>query len=200
MTTPGAGDLFLGHYRRDVKTSIWRVNGDIAPAQDFEDIPALIASRPEDAIMRKRPGIDVSPTATNEEKLAAAPTRFLEEQLNVKVPAFLRFVRKETDNDYHLILGSAADESATYLTAEVSGLPAEGPDHDTLQQVRDQLVNLIGHDPGTRKYEQPDNLLSVYVTGSLFFDGDHRAGRIGPRGSKPQTVWEIHPVIDLQAR
>lgn len=200
MTTPGAGDLFLGHYRRNVKTSIWRVNGNLAPAQDFEDLPALIASRAKDATMRALPGIDISPTATNEEKLAAAPARFLEEQINVRVPAFLRFVRKETDNDYHLILGSTADESATYMTAEVSGLPEEGPDLDTLRQVRDQLVNLFGHDPGTRKYEQPDQPLSVYVTGSLFFDGDHRAGRIGPRGSKPQTAWEIHPVTELQAR
>jgi hypothetical protein len=200
LTTPGAGDLFLGHYRKDVKTSIWRVNGNIAATQDFVDIPALIASCPDDAIMRERPGIDMSPTATNEEKLAAAPTRFPEEQVNVKVPAFLRFVRKETDNDYHLILGTAADESAIYMTAEVSGLPAEGPDLDALRQVRDQLVNLIGHDPGKRKYEQPDQPLSVYVTGSLFFDGDHRPGRIGPRGCKPQTVWEIHPVIELQAR
>jgi len=200
MTTVGAGDAFLGHYRLAVKTSIWRENGNIAPAREFQDIETLIGSVPPDGVMKQRPGLHMSPTATNEEKLAAAPARFLEEQVNVTVPAYLWFVRKETDNDYHLILGSTADGGATYMTSEVSGLPPGGEDLDTLSNVRGQLATLVGHLDVSLVYQQQTPPRPVQVTGSLFFDGDHSAGEVGPDGYRPQTVWEIHPVIDLQAR
>jgi hypothetical protein len=38
----------------------------------------------------------------------------------------------------------------------------------------------------------------VKVTGSLFFDVDHKAGSVGPTGMRPKTAWEIHPVSDIQ--
>jgi hypothetical protein len=200
MTTVGAGDAFLGHYRLAVKTSIWRVNGSIAPVQEFQDIGTLIGSVPPDSVMKQRPGLRMSPTATNEEKLAAAPIRFPEEQINVTMPAYLWFVRKETDNDYHLILGSTADQGATYMTAEVSGLPPDGPDLATLSQVRGQLAALVGQLDVSETYDRQTPPRPVQVTGSLFFDGDHTAGEVGPTGFRPQTVWEIHPVTDLRVR
>jgi hypothetical protein len=40
----------------------------------------------------------------------------------------------------------------------------------------------------------------VKITGSIFFDGDHSAGTIGPLTPvkhRPDTVWEIHPIFGV---
>jgi len=145
------------------------------------------------------PALDMPANATDAQKGAAPSTRYAEEQRNVTVPAYLWYVGKEADSDYHLILGSTADETATYMNAEVSGLPAGGVDLDTLSQARTQLVGLLGgHPPDPGQYYPVTPPLGVRVTGSLFFDGDHRPGEVGPKGHQPKTVWEIHPVTDLQ--
>ncbi len=197
MTAAGSADAFTGSYRKDVKTSIWRVNGAVAPIEPYQDIESLLSSLPPDAAMRPR--LDASGPALTEPMSAAASSRLPEEQHNVTVPAYLRYVRKETDNDYHLILGSTADAAATYMTAEVSGLPSGGIDLDTLTQVRNQLVTLLGHEPGPDTYQALIPPPSVSVTGSLFFDGGHVPGEVGPDQARTQAVWEIHPVTDLQA-
>jgi len=200
MTTVAPSDAFGGIYRKDVKTAIWRVNGSVLPAEAVSDIPSLLASVPTDVTMRQQyPALDMPANATDAQKGAAPSARFPEEQRNVTVHAYLRYVGKEADNDYHLILGSAADETATYMNAEVSGLPADGVDLDTLGQARTQLAALLGgHPPDPGQYHPVTPPLSVLVTGSLFFDGDHRPGEVGPTGHQPKTVWEIHPVTDLQ--
>jgi hypothetical protein len=203
MTIDDSGEVFLGHYRKDVKTSIWRVNGTVVPPEEHADLGSLLDSVPADAVMTgANPQLVVAADASDAEKLAAPATRFPQEQRNVTVNAHLWYIRKETDNDYHLILGSTdgsvADETTRYMTAEVSGLPANGDDLATLRQVRAQFVALVGSLPGSDRYEALTPPLSIRVTGSLFFDGDHQAGEIGPTGHRPQTVWEIHPVSDLE--
>ena len=111
------------------------------------------------------------------------------------------YVRKEADNDFHVVIGSTADTTARFMTVEVSGLPDEGsPDFEVLQQVRAQLLDLVGQEPNSKRYEALTPPLPVRVAGSLLFDGDHRAGEVGPTGHHPQTVWEIHPVIALEKR
>jgi hypothetical protein len=196
VTTPGINDPFTGSYRKDVKTSIWRVNGAVAPPEQYQDIGSLLSSLPPDEQMR--PTLDASAPAMLALTAVAASSRLPAEQKNVSVPAYLHYVRKEGDNDYHLILGSTADSTAAYMTAEVSGLPAGGIDAPTLMQVRGQLMNLLGHEPGTGDYQAQNPPLSVLVTGSLFFDGGHVPGEVGPDTAKTPQVWEIHPVTDLQ--
>lgn len=200
MTSVAPGDAFGGLYRKDVKTAVWRVNGAVVPAVPLVDIPSLLASVPPDDTMRQQyPALDMPANSTDAQKSAAPSARYPEEQRNVTVPAFLWYVGKEADNDYHLILGSTADNTATYMNAEVSGLPAGGVDIDGLSQARTQLVGLLGgHEPAPGQYHPVTPPLSVRVTGSLFFDGDHRPGEVGPVGHQPKTVWEIHPVTDLQ--
>ena len=197
MTTPGINDPFTGTYRKDVKTSIWRVNGAVAPPVTFQDVGSLLSSLPVDSVMR--PSLDASAPAMAALTSVAASSRLAPEQENVTVPAYLCYVRKEGDNDYHLILGSTADATATYMTAEVAGLPPGGIDVPTLMQVRGQLVTLLGYEPGTADYTPVTPPLSVLVTGSLFFDGGHVPGEVGPDQAKTQQVWEIHPVTNLQA-
>jgi hypothetical protein len=198
VTTPGIDDPFTGSYRKDVKTSIWRVNGAVAPPEQYQDIGSLLSSLPVDSVMR--PSLDASAPAMAAMTSAATSSRLAAEQKNVTLPVYLRYVRKEGDNDYHLILGSAADATATYMTAEVAGLPPGGSDLDTLRQVRGQLMTLLGYEPGTADYHPVTPPLSILITGSLFFDGGHVPGEVGPDEAKTQQVWEIHPVTNLQAQ
>jgi hypothetical protein len=205
MVAMNSGDVFTGHYRLAVKTAIFRdASGQIVPAEQVADIPTLLGSLPADPAMRaKYPDMLVAADAAPETKLAATPFRVAEEQRNVTIPAWIWFVRKETDNDYHVIIGSSADSgSATYMNVEVSGLPASSgdPNYADLQNARAQLTNLVGHEPGSLKYEPFTPPLPVSVTGSLLYDGDHIPGEVGPTGYRPTTTWEIHPVTTIQQR
>jgi hypothetical protein len=205
MTTAQSSDVFAGHYRLAVKTAIFRdANGQIAPAEQVADIPTLLRSLPPDAEMRKEyPGLTIPANASDEMKLAATPVRVDVEQKNVTIPAWLWYVKKEKDNDYHVILGSSAGPDAVYMNVEVSGLPvaADDPNFTDLQNARKQLTSLLGHEPSATDYEQPFNPpLPVSVTGSLLYDGDHVPGEVGPVGHQPQTTWEIHPVTSIGQR
>ena len=97
-----SGDVFTGHYRLAVKTAIFRdVDGQVAPAEQVADIPTLLGSLPSDADMRaKYPDLKIDPSASPEAKLAVTPFRVAEEQRNVTIPAWIWYVRKETDNDF----------------------------------------------------------------------------------------------------
>jgi hypothetical protein len=205
MTTTGSGDTFAGHYRLAVKTAIFRdAAGQIAPAEPVADIPTLIGSLPHDPdMLAKYPELKVDAMATPEVKEAVTPFRVAEEQRNVTIPAWIWYVHRETDNDFHVIVGSSADPTAvTYMNVEVSGLPADpsDPNFTALQGARAQLTALVGHDPGTDGYEKLPSPVPVTITGSLLFDGDHRPGEVGPVGHRPLTTWEIHPVITIQQR
>ena len=204
MTAVVPSDAFAGHYRLAVKTAILRdAAGQIVPAEPVADIPTLLGSVPPDADMRaKYPDLLIGAAATPQAKEAVTPFRVAEEQRNVTIPAWMWYVRKETDNDFHVIIGSSADPSAvTYMNVEVSGLPAAGdPNFTALQNARAQLTALAGHDPGSVNYEALSPPLPVTITGSLLFDGDHRPGEVGPVGHQPQTTWEIHPVITIVQR
>jgi len=204
MTAIIPSDGFTGHYRLAVKTAIHRdATGQIVPAEPVADIPTLLASVPTDVAMRaKYPGLLVEATATPEAKLAATPFRVAEEQRNVTIPAWIWFVRRESDNDFHVIVGSSADPAAvTYMNVEVSALPAAGdPNFTALQNARAQLKGLAGPDPGAADYQAYRPPIPVTITGSLLFDGDHRAGEVGPVGHQPKSTWEIHPVITIQRR
>jgi hypothetical protein len=205
MAAMNSGDVFTGHYRLAVKTAIFRDgNGQIAPAEQVADIPALLGSLPSDEAMRTdNPGLVVDANAAPETKLAATPFRVEAEQKNVTIPAWIWYVRKETDNDFHVIIGSSADPAAvTYMNVEVSGLPAaaDDPNFTDLQNAREQLTSVVGHEPSDVNYEAFTPPLPVSVTGSLLYDGDHVPGEVGPVGHRPQTTWEIHPVIAIQQR
>jgi len=199
-----SGDVFTGHYRLAVKTAIFRdADGQIVPAEQVADIPTLLGSLPSDNAMRATyPDLLVDATAPPETKLAATPFRVAEEQRNVTIPAWIWYVRKETDNDFHVIIGSSADPAAvTYMNVEVSGLPvaADDPNFADLQSARDQLVSLAGQ-PSDVHYEAFTPPLPVSVTGSLLYDGDHVPGEVGPFGHRPGTTWEIRPVTTIQQR
>ena len=124
-----------------------------------------------------------------------------EEQRNVTLVAYLVATKKETDNDFHMILATTADGAGPYLTAEVSGLPRMGTaaDKATLTAARQQYrVVMAGLVPG-KNYKLVDPPLPITVTGSLFYDMDHLPGVVGTGSFKPDTSWEIHPVTSIAA-
>ena len=199
---------FAGHYRKAVKTSIARsASGTKIKTKPYPNLVTLLTDLNQvgpDGVMRKKLG---SPrTIAAKQKPPKGPvgrqTRLPEELKNLGVTAWIAAVKYEGgatgDNDFHVILANATSaKNAQYMTAEVSGLPAGGPDVATLRAARRKLISLF---PGVKlssSFYKPKSPIKVRVEGSAFFDGDHYAGAAGPAGMKPQTSWEIHPVSSL---
>jgi hypothetical protein len=183
LTARADPDRFLGTDRKAAKTSI--APGDI---EIFEDIAALRATLADDKKMTHAPGI--SEAEDNER------TRL--EKRNVRVRAFLLAAAKEKDNDFHLILGPQdGGDTDVMMNSEVSGLPEDGPFLAQLQTVRDMFKAQFGANLPGRAYDLYDPPIPVQVTGSLFFDLDHRGGTVGPGPDKPSTAWEIHPITQI---
>jgi hypothetical protein len=177
-------DLFAGTDRKAAKLSI-----STAPAESFADLGALLDSLPADAAMAKAPGMSQ----------AEDSRRLPQEERNVTVDAFIYAASKETDNDYHLILGgNPSGMVIRYMNAEVSGLPASGPFLDTLKAARKQFTDPFGSLIPPTGYHRFNPPVPVKVSGSLFFDVRHYPpGDVGPSGRKPKTAWEIHPITNL---
>jgi hypothetical protein len=181
----GAASLenFLGTDRKAAKTSI--APGAVTP---FADIVDLRATLPMDNAMVSDP--DISKDKDNQ--------RVAREKRNVRVRAFLLAAAKEKDNDFHLILGTAAaDDTDAMMNSEVSGLPTNGPFVAPLSAARNQFKTHFGADLPGRSYHVYEPPIPVEVTGSLFFDLDHKGGTVGPGPLKPSTAWEIHPITEI---
>jgi hypothetical protein len=131
--------------------------------------------------------------------------RVKEEKRNVTVPVWLYAIKKEAnDNDYHLITGSNPDVGPIrYMNMEITGLPLGGPNRAKLRVPREALKQFLRehHDrvttSGYFRFEDP---VPVRITGSLFYDIDHKPGVVGsfkdpPR--VPKTAWEVHPISKI---
>lgn len=135
-------------------------------------------------------------------RISRAPdsARLDDEQRNVTVGGFIYATKKESDNDFHLIVGDQlCAVGSCLITVEVSGIPslASNPNRKTLADARSKfLSHFNGTEPSSR-YTKFDPPIHVTLTGSLFFDVDHRAGTVGPAGLQPDTAWEIHPLSDI---
>jgi hypothetical protein len=175
---------FAGHDRMAAKTSIAE-----APVEDLGNLDAVLGSLPKDAAMLSHdPAITEDPDSD----------RVTEEERNVHIRAFLYATKREADNDYHLILGSASDANESrFMTAEISGLPETGPARAVLTVPRQAFEGFFETNRIGTMYKKFNPPIPVDVTGSLFFDLDHPAGAVGPTGLKPETAWEIHPVTSI---
>jgi hypothetical protein len=116
----------------------------------------------------------------------------------VVITGFLYASTKESDNDFHCIIGTAPGKPPQFVNVEVSGLPVSGPARVPLKAVRDAFIEFFGDDlPGSSGYTKFKTPIKVQITGSIFFDIDHKAGVVGPVGFRPKTAWEIHPVSEI---
>ncbi len=181
------GDGYQGTARAAAKLSI----APPAP-EDFADVTTLVGTLPDHARMRNH----VPPITTD-----ATAGRVAEEDRNVRLRAFLYAASREADNDFHLIVGDAPAAPPTYLTAEVSGLPADNAtSYAQLKAVREAFKGFFKDQLPAQTYDFYDPPIPVALEGSLFWDASHATGgRPGPSSLRPNmpVVWEVHPITSL---
>lgn len=173
-------ESFGGSARSAAKTSY--VTGAFIP---YTHIANLRLSLPSDALMHTK-GLGLSSPRINEEKK------------NVSVAsAYLYAISRESDNDYHMIIGDASVSPTTLMNCESSGLSSTtSTSYLTIKNVRSVIKQHFGTDfCNTSGYTRFSPAIHISVLkGSLFYDIDHAAGTIGPLGYRANTSWEIHPV------
>jgi hypothetical protein len=181
-------DVFNATDRKLPKTTI----AD-APVEDFASVAALvkdITTKNSDEKMQKSSGITKK-----------TMTRVAAENRNVRVKGYIHAFKKEGDNDYHVIFGDAPGGAAPeYMNVEVSGLPVGGTaeNRKRLTDVRNEFKTQfkLGR-TGPGSFKRPHEPIPVQITGSLFWDVDHKPGVVGPDDLKPKTSWEIHPISEI---
>jgi hypothetical protein len=177
-------DEFSGIDRARAKTSF--VNG--VQVKSFASIAVLVASLTKDSEMKT--------------KLNRTSPRITEEKINVRLrnKIFLYAMKKEGDNDYHVIIGdNRIKTQATFLNVEISGIPHTGnaANKAALQTVRDFFEDNFVELCGSKYAVFSAKPIPITIEGSIFFDVDHSAGTVGPNGFKPTTAWEIHPISKI---
>jgi len=181
-------DNFAGTARKAAKLSL-----PDADTESFEDVAALIKSLPKDAKMiNHKPKI----------KDTATSGRTSEEQRNIRVKAFIYAASRESDNDFHLIIGRDPDtDPEVYMNMELSGLPPKSSDtFDTLKAARDAYKDFFKNNlpGGTYDFYHPP--VPVTIEGAIFFDITHATGaHPGPASLKSRipTIWEVHPISSI---
>ncbi|MDQ3022631.1 MAG: hypothetical protein M3R36_19015 [Bacteroidota bacterium] len=178
-----SSDNFHGSSRKKVKTSI----ADIA-TDDYSNLNEFLITLPRDSFM-----INYNPRISQSEN----SKRVFEEKRNVKIlRTFIYAIKREPDNDYHIIIGNLPDNNV-YLNIENTGLPGgRSKYYRKLKNVRKKFEDKFGELCRT-SYLRFNPPVPIQINGSLFYDVEHRPGVVGPAGLKPQTSWEIHPVTNV---
>jgi hypothetical protein len=189
-TPVDSSELFLGKVRAQAKTSFLNTLPDT-----FSSVKALRKYLEADKYMHER----------TDAKFQDSP-RCAEEEKNVVLTDLYIFgVKREDDNDFHLILCSSkkVDKDNVFFSAEISGLPdPSSPYYATLASVREKFKAYFG-DAAKKETvfvasakKPPIHLRSV--TGSLFFDNHHYNGHSSVQGFQSCSAWEIHPVTAIE--
>jgi hypothetical protein len=184
---------FAGCDRRDAKTSIYAGN-----TKNYNTIDELLGDvlKNSDAKMRSLiPPITEDP---NSER-----TKY-EDRYVVVQKAFIYGIYRESDNDFHIIVGNGlTGDNMKLINVECSGLPADGSgDRGALNDVRNMIMEKFGDlrcgDGADKPVAEP---ISVSIEGSLFYDIDHAPTVVGftYKGIDyhPKTSWEIHPLAKI---
>jgi hypothetical protein len=123
------------------------------------------------------------------------------EDRNVRIKkTYLYAYSRQTDEDFHVIVGTTKKPSAItkYFNVEISGLPPAGDaSFSQLQAVRVSFLTKASQRLCSSGYFFYENPLKIEVRGSLFYDKQHHNGLIGPAKARPPDAWEIHPVTML---
>lgn len=128
------------------------------------------------------------------------------ENQNVRVTAWIYAAKKsDDDNDYHLVIGTnPSNATRKLMTVEISGISDEFGHASELMEARRQWKETMGSAlPGEGSYRKYQPPIKVRVEGSVFYDWTHRNhiggnSEPGPKGFKPGTAWEIHPVTGIE--
>ena len=186
---PAPPNVFTGKYRKTAKTTFTS-----ARVETFRTLETLFKPlTPDHVMVTQFP--QLKGTRGND------TPRVAPERRNVKVRAWLYWAARESDRDFHIILGNTAQlTSATlFMNTEVSGLPEANPAKRPFPQQQSDIRAILAKHPHKRGLFV--NPVPVEVTGSLLWDGEHRAPHtVGPEGLRPGKAWEIHPIKKLVER
>jgi hypothetical protein len=185
-------EMFTGKFRPEVKTSY-----STALTEPVTDVASLLGTLPTDAQMtNEHPEL-----IAKDKNLQNHQPRIDREQRNVTVKAWLYWVGRESDNDYHLILGDTSQltSQTVFMNTEISGLPQGGGNQQPFVGLRSTLGSTLAtHANKNGAFVTP---LPVSITGSLLWDGEHRnpnnSGPKKPVDIRPKKAWEIHPIHDF---
>jgi hypothetical protein len=173
---------FKGKVRTEAKTSVSK-----GRLHTYNTVGDFLASLPTDGYMRK--------TGISNKSL-----RTRDEDMNICIQnASVFYMKKEEDNDLHVIIGDFIDGAKTnLLTIEFSGLPStSSPDYNTLLEARKSMYYAFQSFFDSKKKSQlvRKPYPQITVTGSLFFDNWHYAENDDV--TRPNTVFELHPVTKI---
>lgn len=182
-TTTVCSDAFAGSARATAKTSYASVSYGT-----YSGINAMRAVLQTDSYMLSLGITNSSPRVSDENRNRTITT------------SYLYAIARESDNDFHMIIGDANSAADNLLNCEASGNPVSSQSsYAAINAVRNYLKGYFGKDfCGTSGYTKFSPALHVsLLKGSLFFDIDHAAGTVGPLGLRPNTAWEMHPIHDI---
>lgn len=171
-------NVFKGKARAQAKTTLAH-----AKLERFATLRELLDTLPSDEEM-----------LSYDPRIDRDTPRVREETRNVGVCAYIYGTKSEADNDYHIIIG---DGDGRFMNVEMSGLPETGTKKNrrTLASARDTFESFVeAEGRKTRTYTGWGDPVPVYIAGSLFYDTEHRPGKVGPSWARPKSSWEIHPI------
>jgi len=127
--------------------------------------------------------------------------RIPDEDRNVWVKkAWLYCYSRQTDEDFHVIIGNTRKQTAStkFFNVEISGLPPSGSASlPLLRAARDSFFRKATENLCSSGYFCYLNPVRIEVKGSLFYDKQHHHGLHGTGTKRPPDAWEIHPVTFL---
>jgi hypothetical protein len=180
-TASGCSDVFAGSARKAAKTSY-----ATAAYMSYSSISSLRASLQTDTYMHTLGITTSSPRVAVEKRDVSVTT------------AYLYAISRESDNDFHMIIGDASHTAGSLMNCECGGLPSStsAASYNTMKAVRNYIKSYFGTDfcgkSGYTKFSTPIKI--TVLKGSLFYDIDHSPGTIGPTGLRANTSWEMHPI------
>jgi hypothetical protein len=181
-------DTFQGTARRAAKLSIPN-----AIVENFADLQDLLASLPS-----KNKMVNHNPVIKTDKNSG----RVVEEKRNVLLRVWLYAASRESDNDFHLILGRAPGLTPeVFMTMELSGLPrSDSAAYPALKATRDAFKTFFGTNIPGATYSFFDPPIPVEIQGAPFFDMTHATGsKPGPQKLRDRmpTIWEVHPITHM---
>ena len=193
LRAAAASETFNGKFRAEAKTSY-----STARKERTTDIGSLLTKLPTDAQMTNEHHELVAKDKNHQNH----QPRIDREQRNVTVKAWLYWVARQTDNDYHMIVGDTSQltSQTVFMNTEISGLPLGGSNQQPFLGLRSTLRSTLATYPNNNgAFVTP---LPVGITGSLLWDGEHRnpnnVGPTKPLDIRPKKAWEIHPIHDFK--
>jgi hypothetical protein len=116
-------------------------------------------------------------------------SRFAPELKTYRINAILTLIKKEADEDYHIVITDPDDEELTMIVESVAPGCAEG---SLFMQEIENVRMAIDQKFGSVSKKKKTNLkMPVTVTGIGFFDPIH-----GQEGVAPNGV-ELHPILGI---